>query len=258
MDQKMLSRLKRKQIYARLQGRSLRTFLLRKLITEYGYESKPRIAETLVDDILSCLDEAVPEGERVKPGQLVLLVVPVNLKGGVFGRPIEKTDLIPVVLNLVTKEDIEALADPNLSFEDRLKIRMRRLILEAHEQGGLLTQIELQAILGTRLGTIQRLLKELNREEGFLPTRGVIHDLGRTLTHKAEIVRLARAGYLSPEIARKTRHDIKSIDRYLKDYQKVRILATETEFSPEEIASLTGLSLSLVHQYLQIVKEQET
>lgn len=258
MDKGMKTRLSKKYIYARLQDKSLKTLLVRKLLTEYGFESMPKVAETLIDDVLSCVKEAYPKYEHLKEGQIKYLAVPVKLKGGVFGRSLKDTDLISITLTIFAPEDIEALKDPTLSFSDRLKIRIKRLLKEAYSQGAVLSQMDLEALLSAQPGLIQGLLKKINNEEGTLPTRGTVHDLGRTLTHKKEIINLRRAGYLAPEIARKTKHDIKSVDRYLKAYEKVKTLHEKTSFSTEEISVLTGLSLSLVKEYIEIVKKDLT
>lgn len=258
MDKEARQRLSQKFVYGRLQDKSLRTLLIRKLMSNYGFEVMPKVAETLVDDILGEVNKAMPSKDRLKPGQLPYLAVPVKLKGGKFGRSLKDTDLIPIVLTLFAEEDIKALRNPGLSFNDRLRIKIKRLLNEAFSQGAVLSQMDLEALLSAHLGTIQRLLKQINEEEGSLPTRGTIHDLGRTLSHKKEIINLRKAGYLSPEISRKTRHDIRSIDRYLKAYEKVKILCQKTSFSKEEIIVLTGLSSSLVEEYIQIAKEDLT
>lgn len=258
MDKEMSRRLNQKYIYGRLQDKSLRTLLLRKLITEYGFETMPKVAEALIDDILLEMDSAYTDKSRIKPGQITYLAIPVNLKGSKFGRSIKDTDLIPVVLTVFAKEDIKALKDESLKFDDRLKIKIKRLLKEAYAQGAVLSNMDLEALLSAQPALIQRLVKQINDNEETLPTRGTIHDLGRTLTHKKEIINLRNKGYLAPEISRKTKHDIKSIDRYLKAYEKVKVLAQETSFSPEKISVLTGLSLSLVNEYTQIVKEDLT
>lgn len=258
MDKDMKKRLSEKHIYSRLQDKSLKTLLVRKLLCEYGFESMPKVAETLIEDILANIDEVYPKKGRLKPGQITYLAVPIDLKGGKFGKSLKDTDLIPVKLTVFCLDDIEALKNPSLAFEDRLKVRIKRLLKEAYSQGTVLSQMDLEALLSAREAHIQKLLKEINETEELLPTRGTIHDLGRTITHKKQIINLRKGGYLSPEIARKTKHDIKSVDRYLKAYEKVKVLNEKTSFSDEQISILTGLSLSLVKEYTQIAKEELT
>ncbi|MDF1558250.1 MAG: DUF1670 domain-containing protein, partial [ANME-2 cluster archaeon] len=37
----------------------------------------------------------------------------------------------------------------------------------------------------------------------IVPTRGIIHDIGRAMTHKKIILKFFKEGYQTPEIARK-------------------------------------------------------
>ena len=46
----------------------------------------------------------------------------------------------------------------------------------------------------------------MERTKEVVPTRGTVHDLGRAITHKRIIIRLYLEGYLTPEIARRTKH----------------------------------------------------
>ena len=258
MDSGMQKRMRKKHVYSRLQDKSLKTLLERKLLSEYGFENMPKVAQALIDDVLSTVEDVYVKEDRLKPGQIKYLAVPTDLKGGKFGRSLKDTDLKSIKLTLFCKEDIDALKNNELSFEDRLKIKIKRLLKEAYAQGALLALIDLEALLSAREAHIQKLTKEINDNEELLPTRGVIHDLGRTITHKKQIINLRREGYLSPEIARKTRHDIKSVDRYLKAYEKVKTIIDKTSFNNEEISVLTGLSLSLVKEYSQIAEDELT
>ena len=45
----------------------------------------------------------------------------------------------------------------------------------------------------------------MERTKEVVPTRGTVHDLGRAITHKRIIIRLYLEGYLTPEIAKRTK-----------------------------------------------------
>jgi histidinol-phosphate/aromatic aminotransferase/cobyric acid decarboxylase-like protein len=60
----------------------------------------------------------------------------------------------------------------------------------------------------------------MKRAGEILPTRGIIHDIGRAMTHKGIILNLQK-GYLTPDIARITNHTQEACDRYIKAYKKV-------------------------------------
>ncbi len=55
-------------------------------------------------------------------------------------------------------------------------------------------------------------------------------------------------GYTTSEIQRLTRHSLKSIERYIKDFSRVSIL-TERGESIDNIRLIAGISVRLVKEY---------
>ena len=94
----------------------------------------------------------------------------------------------------------------------------------------------------------------MERTKEVVPTRGTVHDLGRAITHKKIIIRLYLEGYLTPEIARKTKHSEEACDRYIRAFNKVRMLA-DRNMSVEEIARTLEMSSFTVKEYLNIYSE---
>jgi len=94
----------------------------------------------------------------------------------------------------------------------------------------------------------------MERTKEVVPTRGTVHDLGRAITHKRIIIRLYLEGYLTPEIARKTKHSEEACDRYIRAFNKVRMLA-DRNMSVEEIARTLEMSSFTVKEYLNIYSE---
>jgi hypothetical protein len=74
-------------------------------------------------------------------------------------------------------------------------------------------------------------------------------------THKAAIVRLYLQGMLTPDIARRTFHSKEAVDRYIRGFERVRLLASK--FALEELPLLTGMPASLVSQYIKLVEEHD-
>ena len=89
-----------------------------------------------------------------------------------------------------------------------------------------------------------------------MPYRGTIHDLGPTVTHKRDIVRLKLQKMSTPEIARSTKHSEEAVDRYINDYERVTRISEI--FKAEDIAFITNLSISLVNEYLDLKKDFQT
>ena len=89
----------------------------------------------------------------------------------------------------------------------------------------------------------------------LLPLRGVVQDIGPSITHKVKIIQLHTKNYSTLDIARATSHAPSSVDRYINDFQRVKLLY-EKKMGLSEIAYLTSLSEHLVNEYVKIVKDQ--
>ncbi len=89
-----------------------------------------------------------------------------------------------------------------------------------------------------------------------MPTRGNIHDLSGAITHKREIITLYLEGYLTPEIAVKTKHSKEAVDRYIRDYHRVEILWKHGITDLDKISQLTRLSKRVVHQYVDLLPDK--
>ena len=83
-----------------------------------------------------------------------------------------------------------------------------------------------------------------------------VQDIGGTLTHKVEIIRLFEAGYLEPEICRKLSlpHELSAVENYVQTYKNV-VKLLERGFSPSEISGILSVSERLVQAYIPIVRE---
>ena len=142
-----------------------------------------------------------------------------------------------------------------LSKTEHDRIRIERLTKAAKEKGGLLTVEELAAILNRSTVTISKRIQEYHEQnDDILPLKGYILDMGRGTTHKKKILTLYEKGIESPDIARKTEHDLESVDRYIKDYERVKFLVRRG-ISKTQIQHLTGRGFSVISQYLKIIEK---
>ena len=120
--------------------------------------------------------------------------------------------------------------------------RMVRWVDEAFDRGALLSRLDLAVLLNVSDGVVSGYVNEYQTTSGrLLPTRGNIHDLSGHITHKREIVSLYLQGHDTPRIARKTRHSKESVDRYIRDFETVRLL-TRISTEPVEIGRLARLN----------------
>src|SRR3990170_1094173 len=132
-----------------------------------------------------------------------------------------------------------------LIVNDLIKIVTERIMEEADEQRGTLSQPDIALLLAVSRASIGKYIQDIQTEKGItLPYRGTIHDLGPTVTHRRDIVRLKLQKMSTPEIARRTIHSEEAVDRYINDYERVtRIIGI---FEPIDIAFITNMSVSLV------------
>jgi hypothetical protein len=241
----------------RIQKRSLADLLVHKFLTEYGYDHGPVIARAIVDDILATVERCYPE--RVPPKTVVWLAVRREKRGQRKGLDI--TDLVPVKLLMITESEIKLLTDAQLRKDRQARrasnrARFARWCFEAYEQGGVLTQLDLSLLSGLSANYISQALREYETEASeIVPTRGTVHDIGPSVTHKAEVIRRWLRNESPAQIARVLKHSQEAVDRYIADFQKVRMLAQK--FLPTDLPALTGLSASVVKQYIALLHEYE-
>ena len=165
----------------------------------------------------------------------------------------KETRTKPIVLSLITEEDIGKLKDGG-SFRELRKDALERLTREAFEQGTVLNHVDLGLLLTSSPRSQHRYIRELEEERHIqLPTRGRIHDLGPGVTHKKAIVRMLMEKYSVLEVSRRTSHSTEAVERYHRDYNRVEML--ESKLTPEEIAFVTGMSKRLVNEYIELKQE---
>ena len=144
-----------------------------------------------------------------------------------------------------------------LSYIREIKeMKVARLFKEAYEQDVLITHDDVAFLLHSNISTISRYARNYMKRTGeVLPTRGIIHDIGRAITHKRIILKLYKNGYQTPDISRMTNHTEQACDRYIKAYKKVEKLCKIMNI--DEIAQVLEMSRSLVEEYINILNEEE-
>jgi Protein of unknown function (DUF1670) len=238
--------------YRRLARRNLASLLRYKFLHEYGYDKGPVVVEAIVADLCELIRRYVTRPGDLEPGQLVY-PAPAASERATRGKTIARTKLLPARLTLIASEDLEAIRAGHPAHQRRV-IRVRRLAREAHSQGALLSQTDLALLCGCSQKTVSTIAVTLREEHGeFLPLRGYLADMGRYPTHKAAIVRLYLQGLTTPDIAARTAHSKQAVDRYLRDFERVRLLAGT--YAREELPLLTGLTEGLIDQYLALLDE---
>lgn len=189
-------------------------------------------------------------------GQIMRQVISIKAKHGPRLRELPK---------VTVKLTVDAGAEDQEIFRQhgapgRREVQICRMAEEALEQGGVLTQEDLADILQVDVRTVRRTIKQLQESYIRVQTRGLYHDIGPSISHKAWIVDLYLEYKTYPEIARTTRHTTTSIKRYIMDFARV-VLCIQKGLSLAETAHIAGISERLarrIHRSLPALQQPPT
>ena len=257
--------------FRRINDKSLRQLLIHRFLNDYGYDKGEVTATAIVDDILKTVedyfvitlpleklatgDPSLPEERYLSYGHLVWMAVPID-EYPQRGKSIVKTRMKPIILTYLAAEDIESFRNGFTSRQLRIN-RLVRWCHQAYDQGALLTQLDLAVLLNVCDKVVCDYVNEWQKTTGeILPTRGNIHDLSGAITHKKEIITLYLQGHLTPTIAAKTKHSKEAVDRYIRDYESVKVVRAATA-DIDNISQITRLSKRVISQYLDLIPQQQ-
>ena len=256
--------------FRRINDKSLRQLLIHRFLNDYGYDKGEVTATAIVDDILKTVadyfvitlpleklatGDQPPDERLLSYGQLVWMAVPIE-EHPERGKSIIKTRMKPIILTYLATEDIESFRNGFTSRQLRIN-RLVRWCHQAYDQGALLTQLDLAVLLNVCDAVVCEYVNEWQKTTGeILPTRGNIHDLSGALTHKKEIITRYLQGHLPPSIAAKTKHSKEAVDRYIRDYESVKVVRKATA-DIDKISQITRLSKRVITQYLDLIPQHQ-
>lgn len=240
--------------YASCQRKTFHSALCHLLRTEFPGTFGPAVTRLFADRIDELYGHCHPPLSRVKVGQVLWLAVAANERAGRSKR-IEDTRLVPVLLDLVTREDIDdACAGGKHRATRRAKIT--RLFRQAYAQGAVLTEADVGLLLHLGEGAVSAQVRAHEKATSeSIPRRGTLHDLGRSVSHKAVICykRLVEKKPTS-QVAEETYHSPEEVEYYVQTLRRVQ-LCIDNGMSVDEAAHATGHSLFLVIEYAKLINE---
>jgi len=215
---------------------------------DYGFDKGRAIIPTIVQDMLDKVRAHYePQGGQ-SPHQIVYAAADDKARL-TRGKTMAQTRQQAVVLTMLAPEDCATYGQgaPTL-----MRQRLVRWLTEAKDQGALLTTADLAFVCGASCGTVERRIREHEKQTGtLLPLRGTVHDASSKLSHKARIVELYLSGKLPGEIARMTDHSLEAVENYLRTFVLVRELAER--YDAETISRLLRRGARVVRQYLDLL-----
>jgi Protein of unknown function (DUF1670) len=209
------------------------------------------IARFFADRIDQLYERFHPPRSRFKMGQILWVGVAVDARPTREKR-IEDTELVPIILDLVTPQDLAQAKSIRL-FQTR-RARIVRLFRQAYEQGAVLSEADVSLLTELSINTISRHVITYERDTGeTVPRRGTIHDLGPSVTHKAIICYKHLVEHKpTSQVAQETFHSAEAVEYYVQCFRRVQ-LCRDTGMSLQDTARVTGHSLRLVREYLDLI-----
>jgi hypothetical protein len=220
---------------------------------EHGMGCSPFVSESICTVVKEIYMPLLNSPSNLQPGQMLLTCL--NQSNGP-AVPVKDAKMTTVTLtidggaqdiDIRTKHGIEALRQH----------RILRLCAEAHSQGGLLTVEDLaHRIFNIGERTIHRDLAILRNKNEWPALRSTIKDIGRTVTHRALLIRHWLTGDELSDLQRKYNHSLSAIENYISTFKRVVVLQHQN-YSVEDSAYLLKISQALVTAYRQLYSTYE-
>lgn len=245
--------MKNKKTYKSVKYKSFKAALVQLLENDFSVLGSGKVLYLLADMVSELIERYYPE--RQAPGKTTLSAISKDAPKG-HHRGIKALPQVPVKLDVIN----ETLINKYLDGDRIMQIKRDYVISvfkQAYAQGGVLSCSDVALMLKMSSATISKYVREhMEVSCEIVPTRGFIHDIGPSISHKAIIVGKFLQGAIPDSIARETDHSQKAVDRYIKDYERIR-LCIKRNMQIKTISRATGLSKSLVKKYQELYMQYE-
>jgi hypothetical protein len=218
--------------------------------TEFTKSFGPSVRSFIADELIKIFQENNRDINSIKPGQVLWNAVHKDTKSGSHNMK-----LVPVVLTLVNDDDISKL-EKGLKIQEHKQNAVARMLKEAYSQDALLSMRDVSLLLAIDHPVATVLRKKYEQKHNVnLPHPGNLQDMGSCITHKYQIIYKCVVEKKDPiTAAKETNHTIMAVDRYLKDFNRVKTLYLDDK-DENYIHLVTKLSLNLIAQYVNIINQ---
>ena len=206
----------------------------------------------MADELINLFEALVPESSRLRPGQLLWNALDKNTRGDSPNRK-----YVPVVLTVISEEDVQLLTQ-GVHMSKIMERAVARMIDEAYQQGGILSSRDLGLITLRQPSYASLIRRRFEAQNNCtLPHTGALHDMGSTVSHKATIVRKVVLEKKDPaSVARECNHSQGAVDRYLKDYHRIKLLY-QLSYDVNFIHLATQIAKHVIAQYINIIDQEK-
>lgn len=234
---------KKKMLYDRLQAKNLDHLFCNRI--EHGMGCSPFVADAICNVVKEVYFQALHSPDNLKSGQLLFTCV--NKSNGATVA-IKDAQQITVTLTLDGGREDTVIRQKH-GVDALRRHRIARLCTETYEQDGLLTVEDLAyRLLNVGERTIHRDLALMRRQNINPPLRSTIKDIGRTISHRAILVKNWLLGDELSDLQRKYKHSLSAIENYINTFKRVVVLQHQKQ-SVEQTAYLLKISRALVENY---------
>jgi len=239
------------QKWDRLKQKQLDTQFTNKLLQ--GMNCSQFEAKAILNAVYETYQPFFDNSGAMKPGQVLFEVV--SVENGAQ-KKLSDCKMLSVILTLdAGKEDLDIKAISGV--QGLRRHRLQRIVNEAFMQGGLLTVEDIaNRLLNCGERTLCRDLKAFKEQNIVLPLRSAIRDMGKSITHRALIVKHWLHGQEYSDIAKSTNHSIDAVANYIDKFKRVVCLA-KNNYEIKTIAFLVKLSPSLAQEYYDLYRKED-
>lgn len=239
------------QTFLRLSQKNLESQFQNELVR--GLNCSPFEANAIIDVMFRIYSPFLSSNGSLLPGQMLFTVLSVDNSPALS---LTESKMITVTITMDKSDEDLPIREKHGVVALR-QHRIQRVANEVFMQDGLLTAEDLAyRLFNCGMRTISRDLASLRKKGIAIPLRSTVHDMGRTISHRALIVKLWLQGKEYSDISRDAFHSIASVQNYIDKFRRVVALMQEG-YDIHTVAFLVKLSARLVEEYFNLYKNND-
>ena len=239
------------QTFLRLSQKNLESQFQNELIR--GLNCSPFEANAIIDVMFRIYSPFLSSNGSLLPGQMLFTVLSVDNSPSLS---LAESKMVTVTLTM-DKPDEDLQIRENFGVIALRQHRIQRVATEAFMQDGILGAEDLAyRLFNCGMRTISRDLADLRKRGIIVPLRSTVHDMGRTISHRAMIVKLWLQGKEYSDISRDAFHSVSSVQNYVDKFKRV-VTLVQDGYDIHTVAFLVKISAGLVEEYFNLYKNNE-
>jgi hypothetical protein len=252
------------QAYVGTTKRTFRQAVVHLLEGDYSLLGSRRVLELLAGDIQQLAESFYPVPDHLSSGWMVFTGTKASGRKARPGQEAGDHELVTLAWPVLLPEDVQQLASrpKGISRKEARQAWLQQRLIRIVEYGWshpkgpvLLTLADLAVMVGLTTVEVSHLLADARQTTGKpLLTKGYYFDQGMRPTHKVAIIELYEGGMDEARIACHTGHSQASVGKYIRDYERVKLMLTH-HTPAERISPLLDMQPNVVRAYVDMVNQ---